>query len=65
MKGGEVISEKKMGRPTDNPKNTMFRVRIDDITKEKLNVSAETLKISKSDVVRKGIEMVYDTLNKK
>lgn len=54
-----------MGRPTDNPKDTMFRVRLDDKTKEKLNISAEKLKVSKSDIVRNGIDMVYDTLDEK
>lgn len=61
-----MISEKKkIGRPTDSPKNTMFRVRLDDATEKKLDESAKKLKISKSDVVRQGIELVYGTLNKK
>lgn len=54
-----------MGRPTDSPKDTMFRVRLDKETEEKLAVSASKLVLSKSDVVRKGIEMVYDTLKEK
>lgn len=64
-KGGGPISEpKKMGRPTDNPKDTMFRVRLDDTSVQQLDESAESLKISKSDVVRKGIELVYKSLKK-
>ncbi|WP_243172119.1 hypothetical protein [Faecalispora jeddahensis] len=64
-KGGETISEpKKMGRPTDNPKDTMFRVRLDDKSVQLLEESAESLKISKSDVVRKGIELVHESLKK-
>jgi hypothetical protein len=64
-KGGETISEpKKMGRPTDNPKDTMFRVRLDDKSVQELEESAESLKISKSDVVRKGIELVHKSLKK-
>ena len=54
-----------MGRPTDSPKDTMFRVRLDEESEKKLNVSADKLQISKSDVVRKGIDMVYDTLDEK
>lgn len=54
-----------MGRPTDSPKDTMFRVRLDEESEKKLNVSADTLQISKSDVVRKGIDLVYDTLDKR
>ena len=64
-KGGEQISElKKMGRPTDNPKTTMFRVRLDDESIQKLDESAEALNITKSDVVRKGIALVYQSLKK-
>lgn len=64
-KGGETISEpKKMGRPTENPKDTMFRVRLDDKSVQLLEESAESLKISKSDVVRKGIELVHESLKK-
>lgn len=54
-----------MGRPTNSPKDTMFRVRLDEESEKKLNVSADKLQISKSDVVRKGIDLVYDTLDEK
>lgn len=54
---------KKIGRPTDSPKDTMFRVRINKETERKLAMIAEKLKTSKSDVVRKGIDLIYDTLN--
>ena len=64
-KGGEYISEqKKMGRPTDNPKTTMFRVRLDEESIQKLDESAESLNITKSDVVRKGIDLVHKNLKK-
>ncbi|WP_418666916.1 ribbon-helix-helix protein, CopG family [Allofournierella sp.] len=53
-----------MGRPTENPKTTMFRVRLDDETVKKLEESAEALNTSKSDIVRKGIESVYANLKK-
>ena len=43
----------------------MFRVRLDEESEKKLNVSADKLQISKSDVVRKGIDLVYDTLDEK
>ena len=64
-KGGECISEhKKLGRPTDHPKTTMFRVRLDDETIQKLEESAQLLESTKSDVVRKGIDLVYQSLKK-
>ncbi|WP_249282402.1 ribbon-helix-helix protein, CopG family [Ligaoa zhengdingensis] len=53
-----------MGRPTDSPKTTMFRVRLDDESLEKLNEAADALNISKSEVVRKGIDSVHQSLKK-
>ena len=45
------------GRPkSDNSKDTMLRVRIDDETVHKLELTSKELGISKSDVVRNGIE---------
>lgn len=43
----------------------MFRVRLDEQSEKKLDISADKLKLSKSDVVRKGIDLVYDTLDEK
>ena len=59
-----IAAEKKIGRPTENPKNTMFRVRLDNERMDKLNKSAETLDTSRSEVIRKGIDKVYDDLKK-
>lgn len=59
-----IATEKKIGRPTDNPKNTMFRVRLDDTHMKKLNESADLLDTSRSEVIRKGIDKVYDDLKK-
>lgn len=42
----------------------MFRVRLDTASMKKLHASAEKLQISMSDVVRKGIDLVYDSLDK-
>ncbi|MDP4120543.1 MAG: ribbon-helix-helix domain-containing protein [Bacillota bacterium] len=56
---------KKMGRPTDNPKNTIIKIRADEKTVEKLNKCSEKLNINRSDVIRKGIDTVYDNLDNK
>lgn len=53
-----------MGRPTNNPKTVMLWVRLDNATIQKLQESTETLNTTKSDVVRKGIDLVHKTLNK-
>ncbi|WP_143162327.1 ribbon-helix-helix protein, CopG family [Sporobacter termitidis] len=42
----------------------MFRARLDDETIKKLNESAETLNVTKSDVVRQGIDLVHKSLKK-
>lgn len=56
---------KKTGRPpADNPKNKTLRIRVDDKTIETLEDCSKALEISKSEVVRKGIGMVKDSLKK-
>lgn len=48
------------GRPkSDNNKDTMLRVRIDDDMVKKLEIASNNLNITKSDVVRNGIESEY------
>lgn len=42
----------------------MLRIRVDKITLDQLDESAEELKTSRSEVVRKGIRMVHDGLKK-
>lgn len=55
---------KKGTKLTDNPKNTMLRVRLDDDTVKKLEALSENKKISKSEVVRTGIEEQYKKMKK-
>lgn len=59
------MSQKKIGRPVSpDSKHTMFRVRLDDTSMAKLEECAKELKITRSDVVRKGIEKIHDDLKK-
>ncbi|AZK44937.1 ribbon-helix-helix protein, CopG family [Paenibacillus woosongensis] len=59
------MSSKKMGRPpSDKPKNKTIEIRVDQETMSKLDASAEKLNTSRSAIVRKGIEKVYDELQK-
>lgn len=54
-----------MGRPpSDKPKSKTIEIRVDEETMSKLDASAEQLKTTRSDIVRKGIEKVYDELQK-
>jgi len=53
-----------MGRPTDNPKNVSIKFKADDETVRKLQESSEKLKVSKAEILRKGVHRVYDDLKK-
>ena len=54
------------GRPkSDKSKDTMIRVRIDDEMVKKLEIASKNLQITKSDVVRNGIEDEYQRSIKK
>lgn len=55
------------GRPkSDNSKDTMLRVRIDEETVNKLELTSKELGITKSEVVRNGIENEYQkAINKR
>ena len=50
---------------TDNPKGTLIHFRADKETVEKLEYTAKKMKISKSDVIRRGINEQYQKLEKK
>ena len=56
---------KKIGRPTEAKKDFMLRTRIEPEILKKLEIIAEKEKISKSEVVRRGIEIQYENLEEK
>ncbi|WP_440110928.1 ribbon-helix-helix domain-containing protein [Paenibacillus sp. QZ-Y1] len=59
------MSSKKIGRPpSDKPKSKTIEIRVDEEIMSKLDASAEKLKTTRSDIVRKGIEKVFDELQK-
>lgn len=49
---------------TDNPKDTMIRVRMDKETVDKLDCLVTKEKTDRSKIIRKGIEMQYEQLKK-
>lgn len=49
----------KMGRPTDNPKNAMIRVRMDEDTVKMLDECADSLKSNRSEIIRAGVKKIY------
>lgn len=60
-----MLGNKKMGRPTDNPKDTVLKVYFDKDTANKLEECIEELQVSKSEVVRRGVQLVHGDLKKK
>ena len=57
-------SKKKMGRPTANPRINRLELRLSDEDMKKLEFCSGTTGLSKSDIIRKGIEKVYEELKK-
>lgn len=59
-----LIEKKKMGRPTDNPKTNNYRIRMTDEELKKLEVCCKRTGLSKADVIRMGINRVYEETEK-
>lgn len=55
---------KKIGRPTNNPRNIQTRIRMTKEESNMLNECAKILGVSKTNVVIRGIKKVYDTIQK-
>lgn len=56
------MGNKKMGRPTDSPKHISLKVLLDNDTAEMLERCAETLGMSKAEVMRRGVLEIYSKL---
>ena len=60
------MAQKKMGRPPsgDKPMKDRIFVLVNDETKDKLEQCKKALGATTSDIVRKGIDRVFDDLQK-
>lgn len=47
------------GRPTDDPKTKRMEIRMSMVDQMKLEYCCETLNLTKTEVVKKGIDLVY------
>lgn len=56
------MGNKKLGRPTDNPKNTSVKFKADDETFEKLKECSKILEVSRAEVLRRGVHKMYNDL---
>lgn len=59
-----IESKKKMGRPTKAPKTNGYRIRLTDKELQKLEECCVLTKLSKADVIRLGIDKVYESIKK-
>ena len=55
---------KKGTKLTDNPKDFVLRVRLDEQTLEKLDKCCASTNLNRSEIVRKGIEQQYAKIKK-
>lgn len=53
------------GRPTNSPKDTMLRIRVDSETLEKLDNCTRKMNSNRSEIVRQGIDLMDEKINKK
>ncbi len=60
-----MVAKKKPGPNPENPKDTMIRVRVDKITLEKLDNSVKVLNSNRSEIIRRGIDLINESLSKK
>ena len=59
------MSPKQGQKLTDNPKDTMIRVRMDKSTVEKLDTLVRERNSDRSKVIRQAIEKEYESVSKK
>ncbi len=58
------MGTKKMGRPTNAPKTYNTRIRLSDEDVKKLEYCASITGLTKSEIMRRGIDKVYQELKK-
>lgn len=61
----EVKMSPRTGRPTNNPKGNYTGIRLSDNEIKKLKFCMKETGMTKTDVIRKGIDLVYKELTKK
>ena len=54
----------KMGRPTNNPRNKILEIILNEEEDKKLKECSEKLSLTKTDVLMKGLDEVYKQIKK-
>jgi hypothetical protein len=57
---GVIISGKKMGRPTDEPRIYERKIRFSEEDIMKIDFCCEIFKLKKSEVIRLGVNELYE-----
>lgn len=57
--------KKKMGRPTDNPRNLRLSLRIAEDEMGNIEYCSKKLNIPKIEVVNRGVKLLKDEIDKK
>lgn len=52
------------GRPTEDPKKSRLELRLSDSDTEKLDFCCKALGLTKAEVIRRGLEKVYQEAKK-
>ncbi|NBI09059.1 hypothetical protein D1641_03355 [Colidextribacter sp. OB.20] len=65
MKGGNRVSPRTGRPPSEHPKNIQVKFLADQPTIEDLKLCSQKLGLTKSDVIRLGIQKVKEELDKK
>jgi len=52
------------GRPTDDPKTIRVGIRMSKVDEEKLEYCCKVLGLTKTEVIQRGIEKVYEEARK-
>lgn len=55
----------KLGRPTDAPKTISAHIRFSKDDIKRLEYCSEKLQKTKTDVIRQGIQIIYESLQEK
>lgn len=50
--------------PTENPKNRGYRLRVSDEDLQKLDYCVKVLGLTKAEIIRQGIELMYEKAQK-
>ena len=61
----DISARKKPGPHPENPLDTEIKLRIDKETLEKIEYCKEEMNTTRSDVLRKGVQRLYDEIQKK